>query len=88
MKVSNNNCRRYVKQMIPFKGSNLYAEMNKCIYTVYSYGRHFPLFVCKDGVWYENNEKYSVTTSKHRSQSHPHFTTVMKNTQELLDLIS
>lgn len=48
------------------------------VYVVYSYGFHWPLFIYEpgeeqsdDGAWYENAERYSVTTSKHHSQLHP-----------------
>ena len=43
-------------------------------YVVYSYGSHWPLFVYDYGTkrWFENSDKYSVTTSKHRTKAHPH----------------
>ena len=87
MKVSNNNCRYYVQNRLRFKGSNLYGETINDCYVVYSYGRHWPLFAFKDGIWYENYEKRSVSTSKQKTQCHPHYTTVMKSTKQLLDLI-
>lgn len=73
-------CRQYVKSLTPFKNSNgtLYAEWVKPdIYAVFSYGNHWPLFVWEDdgfgsGAWYANSDKYSPTTSKHYTQSHPH----------------
>ena len=40
-------------------------------YAVYSYGEHWPLFVWYDGTWYGNEDKYSPTTTKHQSQTHP-----------------
>lgn len=50
-------------------------------YVVYSYGEHWPLFVAEwldDGpvTWYENIDKYSATTSRHKSQAHPHVNTM------------
>jgi len=39
---------------------------------VYSYGKHWPLFIWENGVWYENEDRASVSTSKHRTQLHPH----------------
>lgn len=45
-------------------------------YTVYSYGYHFPMYMELAGVWYRNTDKYSVTTSKHQGQAHPHADTV------------
>jgi hypothetical protein len=56
-------------------------------YVVYSYGKHFPLFVHQDGIWYENQDRYSVSTSKHRSQSHPHTNTMPMTTSALQRII-
>lgn len=71
MKTSNQNCRQYVERQEPFKANNLFAERHGNTYTVWSYGYHWPLFVCKGGQWYETNGKYSTTTSKHQSQARP-----------------
>lgn len=46
------------------------------LYVVYSYGEHWPLFAWDNGAWYENEDKYSPTTSKHRTQAHPHCDTI------------
>lgn len=80
VKTSNIRCRQFVQSRQPFTANNLfgvYLEGNDELnlsprYVVYSYGTHFPLFVHQSGVWFENQDRYSVTTSKHRSQSHPH----------------
>lgn len=77
MKVANKRARTYVKTLTPFKGSNTFAEWRAANpdarrYIVYSYGYHWPLFIWENGVWYENEDKYSVSTSKHASQLHPH----------------
>jgi hypothetical protein len=44
-----------------------------CTYTVYSYGRHFPMFVWDSKVqkWYGNKDKSSRTTSKHMNKLRP-----------------
>ena len=83
-KVSNTTCRALVQARKPFKGNNLFA-VTICAqpdrnlterYVVYSYGTHWPLFVWQasdgGGAWFENQDRYSPTTSKHRSQAHPH----------------
>ena len=88
MKVANKECRALVQREHPFQGNNLFAQF--CTqnntdgtngpdmwYVVYSYGAHWPLFVKANGVWFENEERHSVTTSKHRTQSHPHTSTVL-----------
>lgn len=85
MKIANRDARRFVQRLHPFEGNNLYGN-NWCSnpssgdpgdsgYVVYSYRPDWPLFVCihLDGRdrWFENRERYSVTTSKHRTQAHP-----------------
>ena len=85
MKVANRDCRSFVQKLHPFKGNNLEGtywcanpssvDPGDSGYAVLSYG-YWPLFVCihlqgRD-VWFENTDRYSITTSKHRSQSHPH----------------
>ena len=91
MKIANREARDYVRSRKEFRGSNLFAEwvtvsytdehdqwQERDVYVVYSYGKHWPLFVFDDlaGVWFENMDSYSVTTSKHRSQAHPHVPTI------------
>lgn len=78
--IANTRCRGYVQSKQPFKAHNLSAEWTtrgeSDMYIVFSYS-HWPLFIFTDGQWYENEERYSVTTSKHRSQSHPHISTTL-----------
>jgi hypothetical protein len=81
-RIANRDCRSYVQNRHSFIGSNLYAEHrlvgnyphSDCRhYTVYSYGYHYPMYIhVPDVGWFENEDKYSMTTSKHRSQAHPH----------------
>lgn len=77
-KISTRSCRTSVKLRAPFRchgslyGTQKMAADGETMYVVYSYGEHWPLFVYHAGVWYENEDRYSVTTSKHRSASHPH----------------
>lgn len=85
MKIANKAARSMVEQRRPFEGSNLFAryESNDTEqwYVVYSYGEHYPMFIHAEGCWFENEDKYSPTTSKHRSQAHPHRTTVLLSTE-------
>jgi hypothetical protein len=87
--------RPYVQRKEPFKNNNgqLYAEWvgdewvgdpNKR-YVVYSYGSHWPLFIYVPEVnlWFENKEKYGPTTSKHRTQTHPHCDTVPLSLEQI-----
>ena len=90
VKTSNINCRTLVQSRKPFNGNNLFAvhlparpDLNLTErYVVYSYGTHWPLFVwqaCDQdsdlGMWFENQDRYSPTTSKHKTQAHPHYPT-------------
>ena len=82
-----------------FKGSNLFGEWDGASdyfdisdtytpYVVYSYGRHFPIYLYLNGVWYENTDKYSVSTSKHQTQARPEASTVKVDTRAIMDIIS
>jgi hypothetical protein len=76
-RIANRDARPYVRRRRPFVGSNhtLTAKWtdDDLRYVVYSYGS-WPLFVYDAMVarWFENKDRYSVTTSKHRTQTHPH----------------
>jgi hypothetical protein len=82
-KTTNQGSHRLVSEQMPFKGSNLYGfwldngseypEHSDDRYTVWSYGEHFPLFVYVKATdqWFYNEDRYSVSTSKQMSQSHP-----------------
>lgn len=88
MKIANRDSRRYVQNCQEFKANHLFGEYNReGVYSVWSYGYHFPLFAYLNGTWYENKDRYSVTTSKHRSQSHPLTETVKLGTEDLQRLI-
>ena len=71
MDIANKDARRCVESRIAFKGSHLFAEYQAQVYVVYSYGYHFPIYAYKGGQWYRNTDRYSVSTSKHQSQSRP-----------------
>ena len=73
IRIANRNARLYVETLTPFIGSNLFAEFRTDRYVVYSYGSHFPLFIYSrlTNRWYANSDRYSQTTSKHRSQCYP-----------------
>ena len=92
-RIANRDCREYVQNRHAFVGSNLYAEHrvvgtyphSDCHhYTVYSYGYHFPMFIYVEGVgWFENEDKYSRSTSKHYVQAHPHAQTRKLSTRAM-----
>ena len=95
IKTSNQKCSEYVSKFVDFKANNVFSEsiiygvINKELcYAVYSYGHHFPLYVNKAGIWYENSDKYSVSTSKQQTQARPDTDTIKKTTSELKEIIS
>lgn len=83
-KIANRNARHYVASRKEFKGNNLFGVKVGSLYVVYSYGYHWPLFVCSAcGVWYENADKYLVSTSKHKSQANPLADTIPMSVTDL-----
>ena len=86
MKILNSNARQYVQNKIEFKGSHIFAESSNGVYKVYSYGYHFPIYTFKDDKWYMNVVKYSVSTSRHQSQSHPGCNCIEIDTEAMLAL--
>ena len=80
MKIANNKASLFTSRKQEFQGSNTFGTWGKLspngiparsVYTVYSYGYHFPMYVFKAGIWYENGDKYSQTTSKQQNQLRP-----------------
>lgn len=73
MKIANRDARRYVQFRREFTGNNIHASTawySGDQYMVYSYS-HWPMFIYVNGLWYENSDKRSPTTSKHHTQCHP-----------------
>lgn len=77
IRTTNREARNYVINGVPFTNSNgqLFGRWETpSLYVVYSYGEHWPLFIWSERTetWYENEDKYSVTTSRHHTHAHPH----------------
>lgn len=85
MKIANRDAREFVQKQHPFEGSNMFAEFF-CVdpkdktegqsgYVVYSFGKHFPMYICLhlggQDIWFANEDKYSRTTTRHQSQARP-----------------
>ena len=90
-RVSGFACRPYVKARKPFHNSNkqLYAQwQTDDMYVVYSYGAHWPLFINWKGVWFENEDKTSRTTTAHHGKTHPHKPTVPLSCSAMKRLVS
>jgi hypothetical protein len=55
---------------VPFKGSNTHSQYENRTDVVYSYN-WYPIFAFKDGQWFENDSRYSISTAKQMSQLRP-----------------
>ena len=74
-RTPNNDAYSYSRGKIPFKGSNLegYWDINRngdWYYVIKSYG-WYPIFLFINNKWYGVSNTYSISTSKHISQTHP-----------------
>lgn len=74
-KTSNKMSNLYTIAMMPFRGSNLRGFWSKDVngvpqYIVESYD-WYPIYIYKQGRWYEVQDRYSSSTSKHISYSNP-----------------
>jgi hypothetical protein len=88
-RIANTQARDYSENLIPFKGANLEGKvLDNGDYVVLSYG-YYPIwwFCKKEGKWYGNATKYSVTISKQMSQSRPDYNAVMLSKNDLLDMM-
>jgi len=88
VKTNNREARQCVCFHLEFKANNIFGENAPSgVYVVYSYGRHWPMFAYIGDVWYENSDRFSPTTSKHRSQVCPPVDTVKLPCVEMQMLI-
>lgn len=88
---SNKNADTYTTNREPFKGSNTWGEWIKDLYVVYSYGRHFPMYVWDEqlGMWFGNADKYSRSTTRQQSQLRPNTDRIeYMDTDKLRELVS
>jgi hypothetical protein len=75
-KTANYQAGDYTKAQLPFEGSNLRGYWTKDrngvkYYVVKSYG-WYPVYIYKEGKWYENFDRYSTSTSKQMYRSQPY----------------
>lgn len=83
LRSANYKARDLVRNKIPFKANNTDGEYIGNTYIVSSYG-WYPIFIHKDGRWYENKDKYSVSTSKQTSQLRPFGEDIIKVSTDTL----
>jgi hypothetical protein len=74
-KTPNVSAWKFTTAKMPFKGSNLEGKWSKDskgvdYYVVTSYG-WFPIFLFKEGVWYEVTRRYSSSTGRQMSNAMP-----------------
>ena len=73
--TSNTKSDQYTKALLPFRGSNLEASWksyngNK-YYLVKSWG-WYPIYIYRDGIWYETVDRYSSSTGRQMYRSQPY----------------
>ena len=90
MKTSNQKASIYTTNKQDFWGSNTFGNMVNGSYAVFSYGRHFTMYIFKSGKWYENSDKYSISTSKQQNQLRPSIigSFIMKTTDKMIKLLN
>ena len=100
--IPNYQARAYVQRKEHFDGAHVFARWQtkdsdnergrskQTLYVVYSYGHHFPMFVydADSNVWVENCDRYSNTTSRHRSQLHPMCDTIKRSIDDVMMVAS
>lgn len=75
MKINNKDMRPMVNQTRQFTNNNntVWTNWEGKFYTVYSYGRHFPMYAydTEADLWYGNEDKFSRTTTTHQRLARP-----------------
>lgn len=87
VRIPNIEAASHAENFIPFRGNNLEGKiLDNGDYAVLSYG-YYPIWYYskKEGKWYGNKDKYSVTTAKQMSQSKPTHDAVLLSNADLLE---
>ena len=63
----------YVNNLEPFRANSCFGAYTSNVYSVYSYGQHFPMYSYDKtvGKWYGNTDKWSLTTTRHQTMCRP-----------------
>jgi len=73
--TSNSKANSYTKAQLPFQGSNLRcfwtSRGGQKYYVVESWG-WYPVYIYRDGIWYENSDRYSSSTGRQMYRSQPY----------------
>tara|TARA_R110000850_G_scaffold263729_1_gene392612 strand:+ start:220 stop:714 length:495 start_codon:yes stop_codon:yes gene_type:complete len=88
-KIANKNSSTYVENQTPFKANNLSGDFENNCFVVRSY-KHYPIFIFNKGQWFENDNRYSMSTAKQMTQCGYSIRTnaIKKNTAELNEMIN
>lgn len=71
-RIANRDAAPLVRERKEFRGSTTFARwVAPDRYVVYSYGDHWPMFICDRGQWFFNTSHFSRTTAKHTTQLRP-----------------
>jgi hypothetical protein len=74
-RTTNGKCEKFVEERVPFNASNLYAQWEypitkgePAMYVVYSWGKHFPLYIWEpvEREWFKNTTGSTNSTHQHR----------------------
>lgn len=96
MGINNSDMRRCVQCKEEFTNNNgtVHAEHRTFgdehrVYVVFSYGTHFPMYLYdyEWERWFGNDDKYSVTTSRHQSQCCPSSNVIYVDTHTMHKLV-
>lgn len=81
MSLTTRNARALVQVRKNFKAANIFGQNWGPLYVVYSYGTHWPLYIYDSlsDKWFENEDRYSTTTSKHRTLTRPNAKTLLRS---------
>lgn len=88
-KICNADAADYARRKAQFCNTNdtLFGTWSYTnVYTVFSYGMHYPMYIWCADQWYENEDGYSRTTSKHKTQARPTNNTIRKPTEWMVKL--
>jgi hypothetical protein len=88
MKTSNRNSAQFANKLLNFQANNLHGINEGKFYIVYSYN-WYPLFLYEysTGTWYENSTKYSVSTSKQKTQVRPTYSAIERTYNEIKQML-
>lgn len=88
MRVNNSDAAHHVRGREDFTGSNMFGVNHRHVYVVYSYGKHFPMYLYdnQSGRWVGNSDKYSRSTTRHQSQTRPYDIDKWVTTDEIIDI--